>query len=59
MKNTYYLSAFLMIILAVAISYLGLQREHIFNPPIITGIGFLVIAIVFLVNAKNNNEHDN
>ena len=45
-----------MIILAVAITYLGLQRDHIFNPPVITGVGFLIIAIVFIVAAKNNKQ---
>lgn len=45
-----------MVILAVAISYLGLQRDRIFNPPIITGLGFLVIAIVFFAAAKNNER---
>lgn len=52
MKNTYYLSAFAMLALAIAISYLGLQRDHIFNPPIITGVGFLVLALVFIAAAK-------
>ncbi|WP_299523759.1 hypothetical protein [Winogradskyella sp.] len=49
MKKIYILSAIIMVVLAVAITYLGLQRDHIFNPPVITGVGFLVIAIVFMV----------
>jgi len=48
MKKIYNLSAIIMIVLAFAITYLGLQRDNIFNPPIITGIVFLVIAIVFI-----------
>lgn len=46
MKNILVFSAVALIVLSVAIAYLGLQRERIFNPPVITGIGFLIIAIV-------------
>ncbi|MDO1501659.1 hypothetical protein Q2T40_16105 [Winogradskyella maritima] len=56
MKNTYYISAILMIILSIAITYLGLQREQIFNPPVVTGVGFSVIAIVFIQSARKGNN---
>ena len=48
MKNTYTIAAIAMLILSAAITYLGLQRESLFNPPVVTGVGFAVIAVVFL-----------
>lgn len=42
-----------MLVLSIAITYLGLQRESIVNPPVITGIGFFVIAVVFTLFGKN------
>lgn len=53
MKNILYTGAVAMLILAAAITYLGLQRENVVNPPVITGIGFFVIAIVFILFGKN------
>lgn len=53
MKNIFYTGAILMLVLSIAITYLGLQRENIFNPPVITGIGFFVIAVVFMLFAKS------
>jgi len=46
MKKTLTIAGIALLFLAVAITYLGLLRETIFNPPVITGIGFLVLAIV-------------
>ena len=36
--------AALLLVLAAAITYLGLQRPSLFNPPVITGLGFVVLA---------------
>jgi hypothetical protein len=48
MKNILTTASIVLLILAVLITYLGLQRENLFNPPVITGLGFLMIAGVFL-----------
>lgn len=48
MRNVLTLAIFALLVLAVSIIYLGMQRESIFNPPNITGIGFIVIAIVLV-----------
>ncbi|MGB3607026.1 MAG: hypothetical protein WA775_15715 [Psychroserpens sp.] len=48
MKNTLSIAIIVLFILAVAITYLGLQRDSLFNPPVITGLGFFMIAIVFV-----------
>ncbi|MEL7271656.1 MAG: hypothetical protein AAGL34_18930 [Bacteroidota bacterium] len=48
MKNVLTLAIVLLLILALLIMYLGMQRESIFNPPNITGIGFIVIALVLV-----------
>lgn len=48
MKNILTLAIIVLLVLAVSIIYLGMQRESIFNPPNITGIGFLMIAIVLV-----------
>ncbi len=53
MKNILCLASIILLILAVLIIYLGMQRESIFNPPNITGIGFIMIAIVFLFWRKH------
>lgn len=45
-----------MIILSIAITYLGFQREQLFNPPVVTGVGFFVIAIVFIQCARHNKS---
>jgi FtsH-binding integral membrane protein len=55
MKNTYSIAAIAMLILSVTITYLGLQFENIFNPPVVTGLGFAVIAIVFFMASKKSN----
>jgi len=52
MKITLTIAAILLLILAFMITYLGLQRETVINPPTITGIGFLVIAVVFIKSIK-------
>ncbi|MGB5980921.1 MAG: hypothetical protein WBG46_02140 [Nonlabens sp.] len=52
MKNNLKIASVLMLILAVAITYLGLQRESIFNPPVVTGVGFLVTAWIFFSMSK-------
>jgi hypothetical protein len=52
MKNLLNIATVVMLILAVAIIYLGAQRESLFNPPIITGLGFIMIAIVLSRLAK-------
>ncbi len=48
MKKILLFSDIVLLLLAIAIAYLGLQRDHIFNPPVITGIDFLTIGIVLL-----------
>ncbi len=48
MKNVLTLAIVLLLILALLIMYLGMQRESILNPPNITGIGFIVIALVLV-----------
>ena len=47
MKNTLTFAIVALLVLALMITYLGLQRDTIINPPVITGVGFLVIAVVF------------
>ncbi len=53
MKNILSLATVVLLILAVLIIYLGMQREYIFNPPNITGLGFIMIAVVFLFWRKH------
>ncbi|MEM6894591.1 MAG: hypothetical protein AAGD88_17135 [Bacteroidota bacterium] len=48
MKNVLNLAIVILLILAILIIYLGMQRESIFNPPNITGVGFIVMAIVLV-----------
>ncbi|MEL6483769.1 MAG: hypothetical protein AAFU57_01590 [Bacteroidota bacterium] len=48
MKNILTLASIVLFVLAILIMYLGMQRETIFNPPNITGIGFLMIAVVLV-----------
>ena len=45
MKNVITVVVIVLLVLAVLIIYLGMQRENIFNPPNITGVGFIVIAL--------------
>nr|WP_297912599.1 hypothetical protein [uncultured Allomuricauda sp.] len=52
MKPILTFASIALLILSIAIIYLGSQRESLFNPPIITGIGFVVIALVFIVWKK-------
>ena len=52
MKNLNFIAAIVMLLLACCISYLGFQRDSLFNPPVITGIGFLVIAVVLFNKNK-------
>ena len=47
MKSLLTLASIVLLVLAVLIIYLGLQRDSIVNPPVITGVGFIMIAIVF------------
>ena len=47
MKTILIWAILFLLILSIMIIYLGMQRESIFNPPNITGIGFIIIAIVF------------
>lgn len=54
MKTTLTIAVILLLILAVMITYLGIQRETLINPPTITGIGFFVIAIVFVRSIKQH-----
>ncbi len=51
MKKTHMIAAIAMLILSAAITYLGLQRESIFNPPVVTGVGFAVIAVVYFIRS--------
>ena len=44
MKAILTFASIALLILSIAIIYLGSQRESLFNPPIITGIGFVVNA---------------
>ncbi len=53
MKNILTLATIIMLILAAMILYLGMQRESIFNPPNITGVGFIAIAAVFALWRKH------
>ncbi len=41
-----------LLVLAALIIYLGLQRESIINPPVITGVGFIIIAVVFALFSR-------
>lgn len=52
MKNLLNLASMVLLILAVLIIYLGMQRESVFNPPNITGVGFIVIAMALLYLGK-------
>ncbi|MEM6517599.1 MAG: hypothetical protein AAF688_15565 [Bacteroidota bacterium] len=52
MKRINIISSIALIILAIMITYQGLQRDTIINPPTITGVGFVVIAIVFFLSGK-------
>ncbi|MBS9463829.1 hypothetical protein KIM67_15520 [Flagellimonas sp. 389] len=52
MKNVLTFAIIALLILAVLITYLGLQRDTIINPPVVTGVGFLVIAVVFVMLRK-------
>ncbi len=45
MKNLFKIAAFILVILAVIMCYLGFKMGGL--PPAITGVGFLVIAFVF------------
>ncbi|PRX56859.1 hypothetical protein [Flagellimonas meridianipacifica] len=53
MKNLLNVASIVLLILAVMIIYLGMQRESIFNPPNITGVGFIMIAVVLLFFKKH------
>lgn len=55
MKNTLTLAIIILFILSVAIIYLGLQRENIINPPVITGLGFLMIIVVLAKLRKQDS----
>ena len=53
--NTNSIAAILLIILGIIMIYLGgFYAPKVILPPIITGIGFFVIAGVF--NSKKNNN---
>ncbi len=52
MKNLLTFASIILLILSVWITYLGLQRESIVNPPLITGVGFIMIALVFITLRK-------
>ncbi|WP_226294150.1 hypothetical protein [Aquimarina algicola] len=52
MKSILIFAAITLCILSIMITYLGLQRENIINPPVITGVGFLMIAVVFVMLSK-------
>lgn len=48
-NNVLYLSALIMFILAVAMIYLGYSTgPKVLLPPVITGLGFMVVAGVFV-----------
>nr|WP_298996238.1 hypothetical protein [uncultured Allomuricauda sp.] len=53
MKKILSLASIVLLILAVCIIYLGMQRESIFNPPNITGVGFIMIGIVLILLKKH------
>ncbi|MGH9946025.1 MAG: hypothetical protein ACRD6X_02365 [Pyrinomonadaceae bacterium] len=56
-KTTLTAAGILMIVLAVAIGGIGLMaKPNILVPPIITGVGFLVVAWVFLAFRKNSSN---
>jgi len=56
-KTTLTIAGILMIVLALAIGYVGLfSTPNILLPPVITAIGFLVIAWVFLVFRRNQDD---
>jgi uncharacterized membrane protein YobD (UPF0266 family) len=49
MKNTKQYTAYLLIVLAIVMIYLGgFYAPKLILPPIITGIGFFAIALLFL-----------
>ncbi|UII75511.1 hypothetical protein LV716_14775 [Flagellimonas sp. HMM57] len=52
MKNVLTFAIIALLILAVLITYLGLQRDTIVNPPVVTGVGFLIVAVVFFMLRK-------
>ncbi|MEM7484844.1 MAG: hypothetical protein AAF348_06510 [Bacteroidota bacterium] len=52
MKNVLAFASIALLILTILITYLGLQRDTILNPPVITGVGFLIIAVVFVMYRK-------
>ena len=52
-KQSLLLAAFLLSVLALLMMYLGFNSAaKIIWPPVITGVGFLIIAWVFLVQRK-------
>ena len=52
MKIFVTISSIILLILSILITYLGLQRDSLVNPPTITGVGFLVIAIALFLSKK-------
>ena len=55
-KSTLTIAAAALLILALVIGYAGLSGERILLPPVITAIGFLVIAWVFFSLRSNRND---
>ncbi len=56
-ETTLAIAAIVMAILGLIIGYLGLfSGPGVLLPPVITGIGFFVIAWVFFAFRKNNGE---
>ncbi len=56
LKNTLTFSAILLVLLAIVMIYIGgFYAEKLMLPPIITGIGFVIIAKVLLDLRKRNS----
>lgn len=52
-KQSLFLAALLLTVLALLIMYLGFtSAAKILWPPVITGVGFIIIAGVFLMQKK-------
>jgi len=52
MKNIYTIASIILLILAALIINIGLKLDAIINPPVISGVGFIVIAIVVFTLRK-------
>lgn len=47
MKNTLITATIALFALGILMIYMGLNKGIMINPPVVSGVGFLVIGIVF------------